>query len=211
MRPVTLLAALTLTCLGAQAVTPPAARAQAPETVQWRRSGVRRCPRADSLFGRLYRSHRGGVRVGYAKSRDTTMIRTPDRRLSWEMLSSHLVGSEALIRIPGQGQRTDSARILLSLRFVDSIYRTPEQAPLHLQVDDSVHMDIREPQVDYPMGAKIHGIPLVVTVLLTPEQSLALAGAHEVRGTLGPYPFMLYDWELWDINAVYRASFCGID
>ena len=49
-----------------------------------------------------------------------------------------------------------------------------------------------------------------MTVLLTAEQSLTLARAHNLRGTMGPFPFFLYGWEVWDINALFRAGFCGI-
>jgi hypothetical protein len=209
MRPPSLLAASTTILLGVQALGASAAQAQARDSVQWRVRGVRNCARADTLFGRLWRSHASSVRVGYSRQRDTTMIRTPDRRVSWQPGASQLVGSEAAVQVPGQGQVTDSGRIRLSLRFVDSIYRTPEQARLEL-VADTVHMVIENPEVDYAIGARMKGIPLVVTAVLTPEQSLQLARAREVRGTMGPYPFMLYDWELWDINAIYRGSFCGI-
>jgi hypothetical protein len=210
MRPLSLLAAFSVT-LGAQVVGAPRAQAQARDTLQWRVTGVRGCARADTLFGRLWRSHATVVRVAYSRLRDTTVIRTPDRKVSWQPAgTSRLVGSEAAIQIAGQGQRADSARIRLSLRFVDSIYRTPEQAHVDLQAD-TAHLAIDNPEVDYAMGARMRGIPLVVTFLLTPEQSLQVARAHEVRGTMGPYPFMLYDWELWDINAIYRASFCGVE
>jgi hypothetical protein len=209
MRPLPLLAALTLTLVGPQAVGARRAQAQARQTMEWRATGALGCARADTLFGRLWRSHSSRVRVAYLSDRDSTMIRTADRRVSWEPVGSRLVGSEAAIEIAGRGQLTDSARVRLSLRFVDSIYRAPEQARVDLQVD-SMQMQIENPEVDYAMGAKVSGIPLVVTVLLTPSQSLALARAREVSGTMGPYPFTLYDWEVWDIAAIYRASFCGV-
>ena len=209
MKLVSLLAALAAPWLWSQAV--PLARAQAPsDAAQWRVSSVRYCPQADSLFGRMWRSHASGVRVAYSRAQNVTLIRTPDRRESWQTTASRLVGTEALIRVPGQGGRTDSGRVELVLRFVDSIYRTAEQAHLQLRIDDSVSVDVPEPAVDYPMGAKISGIPLAVTASLTPEQSLALARAHEVKGTMGPFPFIFYDWEIWDINSVYRGSRCGI-
>jgi hypothetical protein len=210
MRPLSLLAALTVPFLALETVQAPGALAQARDTVQWKVTGVRYCSRADSLFGRFWRSHSSSVRTGYSRERDVTTIRTPDRKLSWQMGASRLVGSEAIIQVHGRDARTDSARIELYLRFVDSIYRSAEQAHVDLQVDDSVHMQFVEPQVDYPMGARISGIPLVVTITLTPEQSLALARAREVKGSMGPYSFILYDWEVWDINAVYRGTVCGV-
>jgi hypothetical protein len=211
MRPVSLLAAFTLPLLGLQAVMPPSVQAQARGAAQWRVMTVRRCARADTLFGRLWRSHSSIVRVGYSPGRDTTTIRTPDRNLSWEPGSSRLVKTESAVQIPGQLRPADSARIELSLSFVDSIFRTPEQAHLDLQLDDSVRIEIQEPQVEYAMVVSTRGVPLIVTALLSPEQSLALAGAHEVRGTMGPFPFFLRDWELWEINAIYRGSFCGFN
>ncbi len=211
MRPIFLLAAFTVPLLGVQAVLPPSVPAQAPETVQWRVMGARRCARADSLFGRLWRSHASIVRVSYSRQRDTTTIQTPHRNLSWMQGSTPLKATESAIRIPGQLRPADSARIALSLGFVDSVYRSPEQAQLDFLLDGSVHLQIQEPHIDYLMGVKSHGIPLVVSALLTPEQSLALARAHDVKGTMGPYPFVIFDWELWEINAIYRASFCGIE
>jgi hypothetical protein len=210
MKPLSLLTALTVALLGGHAAAAPGARAQARDTVQWKVTGVRYCARADSLFGRFWRSHASSVRVGYSRARDVTTVRTPDRKVSWQAGASRLVGTEAIIEVPGRDARTDSARIELYLRFVDSIYRTSEQAHLDLQVDDSTHLDFPQPQVDYPMGARITGVPLVVTVSLTPAQSFALARAREVKGTMGPFAFMFYDWELWDINAVYRGSVCGV-
>ncbi len=180
-----------------------------PALAQWRAASPRPCARSDTLFGRLWRSHQSVVRHFYSSQRDTTTIVTPDRKVSWHRAgSTRLVGTEAQIRFGGRGPELN-ARIELYLRFVDSIYRSASQARLTLQIDDSGRVEIEEPQVDYPMGASVEGTPIVVSVLLTPEQSLALARAREVRGTMGPYEFRLYDWELWDINSVYRASFCG--
>ena len=212
MRPVSLLAAFTLPLLGLQAVIAPSVQAQARDAGQWRVMSVRRCARADSLFGSLWRSHQVSVRVSYSPTRDTTAIRTRLRTASWEVsTSSQLVGTEAGIELPGQLRPADSARIELSLRFVDSIYRAPEQVQLVLQVEGSTQMEILEPRVDYAVGANVRGVPLVVTALLTPEQSLAVARAAEVRGSMGPYPFFLYRFEMWDINAIYRASICGVN
>jgi hypothetical protein len=211
MRPISLLATATILLLGSQTVSPPAVHALAPAAAGWRVMTVRRCARADTLFGRYWRSHASIVRVGYSPGRDTTTVRTPDRNLAWDPGSSRLVKTESAVNIPGQLRPADSARIELSLSFVDSIFRTPEQATLTLQLDDSVHSDIEAPQVDYATVARVRGVPLIVTVLLSPEHSLALAGAHEVRGTMGPHPFFLRDWELWEINAVYRGSVCGFN
>jgi hypothetical protein len=211
MRPASLLAAVTAALLGGQAVGPPDLGAQAPEAVQWRIMSARRCARADSLFGRYWRSHASIIRVFYSQQRDTTTIRTPDRRLMWEPGATRLVRVETAIRIPGRMQTVDSARIELSLSFADSMYRAPEQAALDLLIDDTLHIQVQEPQVDYPMVVARRGIPLVVTTLLTKEQSLALARARWLTGTMGPFRFSLKDWELWEINAIYRASFCGIE
>jgi hypothetical protein len=211
MRPASLLAAFTVALMGGQAVTPPDVQAQAAEAVQWRIMSARRCARADSLFGRYWRSHASIIRVFYSQRRDTTTIRTPDRGLMWEPGSTRLVRVETAIRIPGRMQTVDSAQIELSLSFADSLYRTPEQAALDLVIDDTVHLRIQEPQVDYPIAVSRRGIPLVVTALLTKEQSLVLARARWLTGTMGPLPFSFKDWELWEINAIYRASFCGIE
>jgi len=210
MRPASLFATFTVLLVGLQAALPPGLRAQVVDTDPWRMRSVPPCPRADSLFGRLYRSHQVRVRVSYSRPRDTTTIRTRVVTGSWETTSSRLVGSEFAIRIPGQERPTDSARIEMSFRFLDSLYRSPDQARLDLRVDGSVHIVIEEPQIDYPTGVNARGVPLVVTAPLTPEQSLTLARAREVSGTMGPVPFFLYQWELWDINAVYRAAICGV-
>ena len=209
MKRVLLLGAVTVPLL-AQAVMPRGAVAQARDT-QWREARVRRCPRADTLFGRFWRSHPSPVRYGYSPQTDTTFIRTVTRTASWQVSSSNLVGSESEIRVIGRNPQVDSAQIALTLRFVDSTYRSPEQAHVDLRIDDTVHVEILEPQVDYPMVAGVRGVPLTVKFLLTAAQSFALARAHEVRGTMGPYPFYLFDWELWDINSVYRTTVCGIE
>jgi len=214
MRPLSLLAAIAVPLLGAEAVMPVRVQAQVPEALQWRERGVRRpCPRADSLFGRFWRSHASAIRVRYSPQQDSITLRTPDRQVSWQQAgSSHLVGTEAIIRVPGQQPHSDSARIKMAFRFIDSIYRAPEQSHITLQVDDSAPMELPEPEVDYVPGPNPREIRLALTVLLTPEQSLALARLpRSVKGMMGPYPFIFYDWELWDINSIYRASFCGLD
>ncbi len=190
---------------------PPAARAQAPEVVQWRIMSAKRCARSDTLFGRYWRSHASIVRVFYSQRTDTTSIRTPDRGLMWEPGATRLVRVEPVIRIPGRMRTVDSAEIELSLSFADSIFRTAEQAALELVLNDTLHMRWEVPKVEYPMVTARRGIPLVVTVMLTKQQSLALAAARWVTGTMGPFPFSLKDWEIWEVNAVYRASFCGIE
>ncbi len=209
MRPLYLFA-LAMPLLGLHAVTPPRARAQGVAE-QWRLTGVVRCPRADTLFGRYWRSHAPAIRVRYSAVRDTTSLATRGRTSSWQIGSSRLAGTDAVIELPGREPKSDSARIELTLRFVDSIYRTSEQARLDLKIDDTVHLVIVAPRVDYATGVKVEGVPLIVSMLLTPEQSLMLARGHVVKGTMGPFPFFLFDWEMWDINAIYRASFCGSD
>lgn len=210
MRPAPLLTVCGV-MLGSLALAPPGARAQTSGAVQWKVGHVRRCARADTLFGRLWRSHATVIRVGYSRSRDTTEIRTPVRTVSWATTSSHLVGTQAVIRVAGRNPKTDSARLEITMRFVDSIYRSPAQATVDMQIDDSVHLQLPATTVDYAMGTLQEGVPVIVTVRLTPEQSFELARGNEVRGSMGGYPFFLYGWELWDINAIYRATVCGLD
>jgi hypothetical protein len=212
MRSPTLLAALTVPFIGLCTGAPRRARAQV-DTVRWRVTAAIRCSQADSLFGRYWRSHASSIRVGYSRRRDVTTLKTPDRHVSWQQSgSSRLVGTEAVIRVPGQQARLDSARIELTMRFIDSTYRSPAQANLTFVIDDSVRIEIPEPEVEYVTGPQVRGIGLLLTVPLTPEQSRALARLpRQVTGTMGPIPFFLYDWELWDLNSVYRGSVCGVE
>jgi hypothetical protein len=197
--------------LGSEAVAPPPAHGQVREQVVWRTGHIRRCPQADALFGRLWRSHGTTVRLYYSAARDTTSIRPPVRTASWATTSSRLVGTEPVIRVRGRDPRGDSARIEVALRFLDTLYRAPEQATIDLVIDDSVHLSLQDPKVDYPSDVVARGIPLVVTVLLTPRESFELARANKVAGSMGGYPFFFYGWEIWDINAIYRATVCGLD
>ncbi len=210
MKPIVPLAAFLGLQLGSAAVRPPSLHGQTHEQVVWRQAHVSRCAKADTLFGRQWRSNARLIRVGYDQKGDTTAIGTMVRTGSWETTSSRLVGTEAVIRVPGREVKADSARIEWTLRFLDTLYRSPAQAHIKLQVDGSP-MELEEPQVDYPEGVPARGVPVVVTVLLTPSQSFALAHAGEVKGTMGPYDFDLFRWELWDLNAIYRATVCGID
>ena len=209
MKPVTLIVALA-PILALQAVAASGVRAQMRDQVAWQAGHIRRCAKADTLFGRMWRSHSTVVRVGYSALLDSTAIGAPARTGSWETTSSRLVGTEAIIRVAGRDPKVDSARVEITFRFLDSIYRSPAQATLNLAVDDAV-MEIREPQVDYPEGIRARGIPVVVTALFTPAQSFALARARTIKGTMGPFPFELFSWELWDINAIYRATVCGVE
>lgn len=211
MRPIALLSALAVLQLGSLTLGPVGLRGQVREPPPWRLVHVARCARADTLFGRMWRSHSVRVRAGYESKTDSTWIATPVRTASWETTSSNLVGTEAAIRVPGREPKSDSARVELTLRFLDTLYRSPAQARVALQLDDSVHLDLAEPTVDYPEGVKARGVPIVVTVMLTPAQSFALARANGLKGTMGPYPFELYAFELWDINAIYRATVCGLE
>ncbi len=214
MKTVSLVAAAAVLLVGGEGIMPLGVGAQVPPSALWQVRAVRRpCPRADSLFGRFWRSHASAIRVRYSTQEDSTTLRTPDRQVSWQQAgSSHLVGTEAVIRLPGQQPRSDSARIKMAFRFVDSIYRSAEQAHITLLIDDAAPTELPEPEVDYVAGPNPRDVRLVVTVLMTPEQSLALARLpRSVKGKMGPYDFFLYDWELWDINSIYRASFCGIE
>lgn len=205
------LVAIVVPLLAEQAVILPNARAQGRGDMA-QVMHVRRCPRADTLFGRLWRSHSSIVRVSYAARRDTTAIRSRYRNYSWEPGATRLVATESEIELPGRLQPADSARLVLHLSFADSIYRSADQAPLELEAGDSVRWEFPQPQVDYPMDVKTSGVPLIVTVALDPAQSLALARVPgNVRGTMGPFPFILYSFELWEANAVYRAAICGVE
>ncbi len=211
MKPFVLASALIALQLGSATVRAPGLLGQSHEPVPWRQAHVARCARADTLFGRMWRSHSRTIRTGYAQRGDSTAIATMVRTASWETTSSNLVGTEAAIRVPGRSAKVDSAQLELTLRFIDTLFRAPAQAHVALLVDDSVHLDLAEPQVDYPDDVKVHGVPVVVTVLLTPSQSFAVARANKVSGTMGPYPWELYAFELWDINAIYRATVCGLE
>jgi hypothetical protein len=197
-------------CLGVGALAPPSTLAQAPGAVEQRKAHIRRCARADTLFGRLWRSHASLVTYAYAAARDRGEVRPPVRTASWETTSSRLVGTGAVIRFRGRDPKGDSARVELDLRFLDTLYRAPEQATVDLTLDDSVHLVLQNPHVDYP-DVRVRGVPVVVTVVLTPSQSYELARAKKVTGVMGGYPFFLYDWEIWDINAIYRATVCGLE
>ncbi len=211
MKPIVLVSAFLGLQLGSATVRPPALYGQNHERVAWREGHVGRCARADSLFGRLWRSNARLVRTGYAQRGDSTVIGTMVRTTSWETTSSRLVGTEAAIRVAGRNAKADSARIELTLRFLDTLYRSPAQAHVTLQADDSPVWELEEPQVDYPEGIQTKGVPVVVTVLLNPAQSFAVAHANQVKGTMGPYEWYLFRWELWDINAIYRATVCGLE
>jgi hypothetical protein len=205
------LVAIAVPLLAGPAVILPNARAQGRGDMA-QVMHVRRCSRADTLFGRLWRSHPSIVRVSYSARSDSTTIKSRYRNYAWQPGTSRLVATESEIDLPGRLQPADSARLALHLSFVDSLYRSPEQARLELRYGDTARMEFPAPQVDYPMDVKTSGTPLIVTVLLTPEQSLALARVPgDVEGTMGPFPFILYSFELWEANAVYRASVCGVE
>ena len=211
MRPFTLLAAFVVPLLGTPCALPGAAHAQSSGAEEWRLMGVHRCPRADTLFGRQYRSHASVIRARYEAKTDSTAIRTPHRNLSWKAGSTRLKATEATIWLAGRFRTADSARVVLTLGFVDSIYRSPDQATLTFTLDDTLHFEVLNPDVNYVTGVQSDGVPILVTAVLSPDQSLALAGARDAKGTMGPFAFTLFDWELWEINAIYRGSFCGVE
>ena len=211
MRPFTLLAAFVVPLLGTPCAIPRAAHAQSAGAEEWRLMGVHRCPRADTLFGRQYRSHASVIRARYEAKTDSTAIRTPHRNLSWKAGSTRLKATEATIWLAGRFRTADSARVALTLGFVDSIYRSPDQATLTFTLDDTLHFEVLNPDVNELTGVQADGVPILVTAVLSPDQSLALAKAHDVKGTMGPFTFTLFEWELWEINAIYRGSFCGLE
>jgi hypothetical protein len=49
-----------------------------------------------------------------------------------------------------------------------------------------------------------------VTYDLTLDEMRRLAGAKKAEGHMGPHSLFFYDWELLDMNAVYRGIVCGV-
>ena len=194
-------------CLGTS--SPLAAQGARPAPLLWRVGHIVRCARADTMFGYHWRSHNTVLRI--ALMGDSMLLRTQDRRLPWRRSGSgRLVGTEGLIRLAGHEARSPSPAIEVSIKLLDEIFRASEQARVELIID-TLHAVFEQPTVAYPNIASTDGIPIVVSFALDPVQSLALASAHEVRGTVGPHEFFLYDWELWDLNALYRATVCGLE
>jgi hypothetical protein len=125
------------------------------------------------------------------------------------MGKSRITSIDGFITVPDSGLSLDPI-LELQISFVDSILPRQDEVVLSLRVDDHITLAVGPPKLYTPWAPNVtEGVPLVAGVLLSPRESQVLAGARKVTGTLAGYPFSFYDWELHDLNTLYRAALCG--
>jgi hypothetical protein len=196
----TVLAALLLS-------TPPLTAQRTNAELQ--ESRMRTCPAADSAIGKMRKIGRPTVRIFYLPDHDASMIVTHLRATSWTIGKSRVVGMEGRIPVPGHPP-AEKLAFEFALMLLDSVQRAPSELPLMLVLDRRDTLRASDPQVrpftDLP---KLNGVPFIVRFGLTTDETRRLAAAKEASGMLGPHTFFLYDWELVDLEAVYRVARCG--
>jgi hypothetical protein len=82
------------------------------------------------------------------------------------------------------------------------------QTVLVLNKGDTLRLPI--PTVLPELGARTTGYPVHLIYALADSAFRVIAGARSVRGEIGPHGFYLMDWEIHDINTLYRAARCGV-
>lgn len=184
--------------------------AQAQRTYTLRPHTVRSCKAADSLFGHMWRTQVSRIPAYYDRSGDYSVFTTPLRTVSWQVGTSRIAGTEMRTQVPGKGAPGQPSTIVLSVRLVDSVPRLGDALPLLLTLNDTLPFELRDPMVSAVTGVSAAGVPLYVSYDLTLDQLRILAGARKAEGTIGPHKVFFYDWELLDINAVFRGLVCGV-
>lgn len=182
----------------------------APLTAQWSRPGMHTCPAADSAIGKMRKMNKPRVRFLYIPERDASLIVTQLRATSWQVGRSRVVGMEGRVPVAGHGPDSNPA-FEFALMVLDTVERVPSEMQLVMILDKRDTLRAYDPQVrpvlDQP---KVKGVPLTIRYGLTVEETRRLAKAKEATGMLGPHRFTLYDWELRDLEAVYRVARCGV-
>jgi len=176
---------------------------------EWSEPGMRTCPAADSAIGKMRKIGRPRVRLLYLPEHDASVVVTHLRATSWVVGKSRVVGMEGRIAVPGRPP-AEKLAYEFALMLLDSVQRAPADLPLTLVLDRRDTLLVTDPQVrPYLDQPKLSGVPLIVRFGLTTDETRRLAAAKEAAGMLGPHPFFLYDWELVDLQAVYRVARCG--
>ena len=181
----------------------------APLRAQWSEPGMRTCPAADSAIGKMRKMNKPRVRFLYIPERDASLIVTHLRATSWQVGRSRVVGIEGRIPVAGRGPDSNPS-FEFALMVLDSVERVPSEMPRVMVLDKRDTLRAYDPQVRPVLNQpKVKGVPLTIRYGLTVEETRRLAKAKEATGMLGPHRFMLYDWELHDLEAVYRVARCG--
>lgn len=171
---------------------------------------MRTCPAADSAIGKMRKMNRPRVRFLYVPERDASLVVTHLRATAWQVGRSRVVGMEGRVPVAGRGPDINPA-FEFALMLLDSVQRQPAELPLTMVLDGRDTLRADDPQVRLVMDQpKAKGVPLSVRFGLTVEETRQLARAKEATGMLGPHRFTLYDWELHDLEAVYRVARCGV-
>jgi hypothetical protein len=166
------------------------------------------CPLADSLIGRPWLTKGLLVEAGYDINTGGTVLSVPIRAAKPPVGSTHLAGFYTIVALPpGQPFRLPDADLWLPI--VDSVYADSDTRAVTLTVDDTMSWDLGFPRIDEVPKVHAAGIMRNVMVHLDADRFRMLARAQRVRGAVGPFAFQLYDWEIHDVNTVYRASLCG--
>lgn len=203
--------AIRVALVGALVQLPFPLRAQDPTPLVLRPRTVRSCREAESLFGRMWRSQVSRIPAYYDRPSNQTILTTPLRSVSWQIGSSRVAGMDLRTQLPGKGVPGTPLSITLSLRLVDTVLRTGSELPVSLMLNDTLPFELHDPDVAAVANVGASGVPQYVSYSLTPEELRTFAGAKKAEGTIGPHRFFFYDWELLDLNAVYRAMLCGVD
>jgi len=192
------------------AAAPRHAYAQSAPAISWKGPVVAHdCPKADSRFGHMWRSQGYRVLAVHSSRLRATVLRTVPRSTPFKKGKTRVTSIDGFINVLDSGQSTDPV-LELQVSFLDSILRRQDEVLLSLRVDDHITLAVDPPKLYTPLAPNVtEGVPLVAGVILSPRESQVLAGARKVTGTVAGYPFFFYDWELHDLNTLYRAALCG--
>jgi hypothetical protein len=171
---------------------------------------VRTCQAADSLMGHMERSRGQRVWATFWPDPPKSELTPPNRTVSWQVGKSRVAGIQAVATAYGPPGPADSASVVITIRIVDTISRSPDSLATTLILDSRDTVALGIPNVLPETGMRIKGIPAYLLFNPNWPTFQAIAKARKAAGQIGPHAFSLYDWELHDLNTLYRAVVCGV-
>ena len=180
------------------------------QTIPTRMLVVRSCTKADSVVGRVWRSQGQRVWATFWPEPPRSELIAVTRTASWQIGSSRVAGTRAVATVPGPPGPADSAKVILTIRIVDTIPRPGDSLATLLYLDKRDTLALGAPTVLPEGGVRIKGVPEHLMFDLPWLVFERMVRAGRIDGHIGPHRFFLYDWEIHDLNTLYHGIVCGV-
>lgn len=182
----------------------------ASQTIPIRLLVVRTCPKADSLLGHMWRSQGQRVSATFWPDPPRSELAAVTRSASWQIGSSRVAGIRATANVSGPPGAADSGKVILTIRLVDTTARPGDSLSTLLFLNDRDTLSLGTPTVLPEAGVRVKGVAEHLLYDLPWSSFQSMVSARRVNGQIGPHRFFLYDWEIHDLNTLYRAVVCGV-